>query len=109
MLVRALGLAALVFGALVWTGRAQYLGAHFVSGFVVAAAVFVLAVIALTKSRVIPGILGVLFAVLLPVVGLKQLPLTFHALGAIQLAHIVLALAVIGVAESLFAAIRRPR
>ncbi len=109
MLVRVLGLAALVFGALVWTGRPQYLGPHFGSGFIVAAVVFVLAVIALTKGGVVPGILGVVFAVLLPVVGLKQLPLTFHTLGAIQVAHIALALAVIGVGESLYAAIRRAR
>ena len=74
-----------------------------------ATVVFVLAVMALTKGGVIPGILGIVFAVLLPVVGLKQLPLTFHTMGAIQVAHIALALAVIGVGESLYAVIRRAR
>jgi uncharacterized membrane protein YvlD (DUF360 family) len=59
------------------------------------------------KKAVIQGILGVVLAVLLPVIGLKQLPLTFHTLGAIQAAHVVLALATIGVAESLYASIRR--
>lgn len=109
MLVRVLGLAAIILGAAVWTGRQQYLGPHIGTGFFVASVIFVLAVIALTKKVVIPGILGVIFAVLLPVVGLKQFPLTFHTFGAIQIAHIILALAAIGVAESLHAAIRRAR
>jgi presenilin-like A22 family membrane protease len=106
MLVRVLGLAAIVLGALLWTGRQQYLGSHIGGGFLVAIVVFVLAVMALTKKAVVPGILGVVLAALLPVVGFMQLPLTFHTLGAIQVVHIILALATIGVAERLFAAIR---
>jgi hypothetical protein len=106
MLVRILGLASIVLGALVWSEHQQYLGAHIGSGFLVATVVFILALIALTKKAVLPGILGVVLAVLLPVVGLKQLPLTFHTLGAVQVAHIVLALLTIGVAERLYSAIR---
>jgi hypothetical protein len=109
MLVRVLGLAALILGALFWTRRPLYLGPHIGSGFLVATVLFVLAVIALTKGVVIQGILGVVFAVLLPVVGLRQLPLTFHTFSAIQIAHVILALAAIGVAESLYAAIRKVR
>jgi hypothetical protein len=107
MLVRVLGLVAIVLGSLLWSGHQQYLGPHIGGGFLVAMVVFVLAVIALTKKAVVPGILGVVLAVLLPVIGLKQLPLTFHTWGAIQVAHIVFALATIAVAESLYAAIRR--
>jgi hypothetical protein len=107
MLVRVLGLAAIVLGAVLWTGRAQYLGPHIGVGFFVAMVVFVLAVIALTKKAVVPGILGVVLAVLPPVIGLKQLPLTFHTMEAIQVAHIVFALMTIGVAESLYSAIRK--
>jgi hypothetical protein len=106
MLVRVLGLAAIVLGALLWTGRQQYLSPHIGGGFFVATVVFVLAVIAMTKKAVVPGILGVVLACLLPVIGFMQLPLTFHTLGAIQVMHIVLALATIGVAERLYAAIR---
>jgi hypothetical protein len=106
MLVRVLGLAAIVLGALLWTGRQQYLSPHIGGGFFVAMVVFVLAVIALTKKAVVPGILGVALAVLLPIIGFMQLPLTSHMMGAIQVAHIIFALATIGVAERLYAAIR---
>lgn len=109
MLVRVLGLAALVVGALLWSGRQPMLLPHFALGFFVVTVVFVLAVMAMINGAVIAGILGVVLAVLLPVAGLRQLPLTFHTLGAIQIAHVVLALAVIAVAESLYAAIRRRR
>jgi hypothetical protein len=109
MLVRVLGLIAIVLGALLWTGRQALLTSHIACGFSVAIVVFVLALIALTKKAVIPGILGVVFAVLLPLVGFMQLPLTFHTLGAIQVAHIVLALLIIGVAERLYAAIHIAR
>jgi hypothetical protein len=107
MLVRVLGLAAIVFGALLWAGRQHYLASHIGSGFCVAMVVFVLAVIAMTKKAVVPGILGVVFAVLLPVFGFLQLPLTFHTMRAIQVVHIFVALAIIGVAERLYAAIQR--
>jgi hypothetical protein len=107
MLVRLLALAAILLGGLLWSGGEHYLAPHFICGFLISTVVFVLAVTALIKHAVVPGILGVVFAVLLPVVGLKQLPLTFHAMGAIQIAHVAIALATIGVAESLYAAIRR--
>lgn len=109
MLVRVLGLAAIVFGALLWTGQRQYLGPHIGTGFGIATVVFVLAVVALTKKAVVPGILGVVLAVLLPVFGFMQLPLTFHTMRAIQVVHIFLALAIIGVAERLHAAVHRAR
>lgn len=109
MLVRVLGLAALVLGALLWTGRQQFLPVHLGLGIVVATVVFALAVMAMANGAKIAGILGVVLAVLLPIVGLMQLPLTFHTLKAIQIAHVVLALAAIAVAESLHAAIRRVR
>jgi uncharacterized membrane protein YvlD (DUF360 family) len=107
MLVRVAGLAAIILGVLLWSDHQQFLGPHIGSGFLVALVVFVLSVIALTKKVVVPGILGVVFAFLLPVVGFLQLPLTFHTLGAIQVMHIVLALLTIGVAERLYSAIHR--
>jgi len=36
-----------------------------------------------------------------------QLPLVFHAMGAVQAAHIALGLLAIGLAERLYSAIRR--
>jgi hypothetical protein len=105
MLARVLGLAAIVLGVLLWGGSERLLASHIGSGFLVAMVVFVLAVVALTKKAVVPGILGVILAMLLPVVGFMQLPLTFHSLRAVQVAHFVLALVTIGVAERLYSAI----
>ncbi len=107
MLVRILGLAAIVVGALLWSGRQQLLKPHIGLGFAVATVVFVLAILAMLNKAVVPGILGVVFAFLLPVIGFMQLPITLHTMGAIQAAHIFVALAVIGVAERLYAAIQR--
>lgn len=109
MLVRIVGLAAIVLGALLWAGSKQYLAPHIGLGFLVAMVVFVLAVLALLKKAVVPGILGVVFAVLLPVFGFLQLPLTFHTMRAIQIVHIFVALAIIGIAERLYSAIQCAR
>lgn len=107
MLVRVVGVASIVLGALLWTDHREYLGPHIGSGFLVAMVVFVMAVIALTRKAIGPGILGVILAFLLPVLGFLQFPLTFHSLRMIQVLHFVFALATIGVAESLYAAIRK--
>jgi hypothetical protein len=108
MLVRVFGMAAIVLGAMLWsTGHQPYLAPHIGAGFLVAIVVFVLAVVALTRKAVLPGILGVVFALLLPVVGFMQFPLVFHELRAIQVVHVMLALLTIGVAERLFSAIHR--
>ena len=108
MVVRVLGLAAVVIGSLLWfTNHRPYLGPHIGLGFCVAAAVFVMSVIAMIKGDVVLGVAGLLLAILLPFVGFMQLPLVFHSMGAIQVAHIVLGLSAIGVAERLYSAIRR--
>jgi hypothetical protein len=106
MLVRVLGLASIVLGALVWAQHMQLLAAHIGIGFLISIAVFILAVVAFTKKAVVPGSLGLVFALLLPVIGFMQLPVTFHSLRLIQVLHIMLALCVIGVAERLYSAIR---
>ena len=110
MLVRVLGLAAIVLGSLLWvTGRESYLAPHIGIGFFVAAVVFVMAVIAMVKRAVVVGVIGLLLAILLPLAGLMQLPLPgrLHTLGAIQVVHIAVALSVIGAAERLYAAVHR--
>jgi len=107
MLVRVVALVSIVLGVLLWSGSQNYLGPHIGSGFLISAVVFALSIFGILKKAVVPGILGVILAVLLPVVGLKQLPLTYHTFGIIQIIHVLVALAIIGVAESLYGAIRR--
>jgi hypothetical protein len=106
MLVRVVGLISILLGALVWADRAQLLAAHIAAGFLVSMAVFALAVAALLRKAVVPGVLGVVLAVLLPVIGFLQLPLTVHSLRLIQVLHIMVALSIIGVAERLYSATR---
>jgi hypothetical protein len=106
MLVRVVGLISIILGALVWAERSQLLAAHIAAGFLISMAVFVLAIAALLKKAVVPGILGVVIAVLLPVIGFLQLPLTFHSMRLIQVLHIMVALSIIGVAERLYSATR---
>jgi hypothetical protein len=106
MLVRVLGLASIVLGALVWAEHMQLLAAHIGIGFLVSIAVFILSVVALTKKAVVPGSLGIIFSLLLPVIGFMQLPVTFHSLRLIQVLHIMLALCIIGLAERLYSSIR---
>ena len=108
MLVRVLGLAAIVLGGLLWlTGHQPYLGPHIGIGFCIAMLVFVMSVIAATKKAVVLGLVGILLAVLLPLIGFMQLPLVFHSMGAIQAAHIFVALSVIGIAERLHSVIQQ--
>ena len=108
MLVRVLGLAAIVVGSLSWiTGQRLYLGPHIGLGFCVAVAVLVMAVVAMAKGDVVLGVIGLLLAILLPLIGFMQLPVVFHSMGAIQGIHIALAFTAIGVAERLYSVIRR--
>ena len=107
MLVRVLGLAAIVIGGLLWMNAHEpYLKPHIALGFCVVVLVFVMGVIAVTKRAVGLGIAGILLALLLPMVGFMQLPLLPRAMGAMQVAHIAVALCVIGLAERLYSVIR---
>jgi len=108
MLVRVLGLAAIVLGSLSWlTGQKHYLGPHIGIGFCVGLVVLVMAVLAMAKGNVVLGVVGLLLAVILPFSGLMQIPVVFHSMGAAQGIHIALALTIIGVAERLYSRIRR--
>ena len=108
MLVRVLGLLAIILGSLSWiTGQRHYLAPHIGIGFGVAVAVLVMAVIAMAKGDVVLGVIGLLLAILLPMIGFMQLPVVFHSMGAIQGIHIALAFTAIGTAERLYSVIRR--
>ena len=108
MLVRVLGLLAIILGSLSWvTGQRHYLAPHIGIGFCVAVVVVVMSVIAMAKGDVVLGVIGLLLAVLLPLIGFMQLPVVFHSMGAVQGIHIALAFTAIGVAERLYSTIRR--
>ncbi len=108
MLIRALSLVAIVFGILIWLGTfPQLLASHIAIGFLIALSVGVLALIALAKRIFALGVLGLAAAILLPFIGLRQFPLAFRHLGPIQVSHIIIVLAALGIAESTYSAIRK--
>lgn len=109
MLVRLIALVEIGLG--VWIASLSglpYLKAHIGLGFGMALFLLILAVVAFTRGQAIVGILGILFAIALPAIGLRQFPLKFNSsLGAIQYAHAVVALLSIGVAEAMYGKIKR--
>lgn len=108
MLIRALALVSIVLGVLIWTGRSpNLLGAHMGLGFAITLLILILTCLALIKRALPVGALGLVAAVALPWIGLRQFPLAFLHLGAIQVAHILVVVAALGISESLFAAIRK--
>ena len=108
MLVRVIALVSIIFGVLIWTGQMpNLLGAHIGLGFLITAMLAILAIMALLKRAFPMGALGLLAAVALPWIGFRQFPLSFMHIGAIQVAHILVVIAALGLAESLAAAIRK--
>jgi hypothetical protein len=108
ILVRSLALVSIVLGILIWTGQMpNLLGAHIALGFIITLLLVILAILALVKRAFPLGLLGLVAAIALPWIGFRQFPLSFMHLGAIQVAHILVVIAVLGIAESLFAAIRK--
>ena len=108
MLMRVFALASIVFGIMVWLGSfPQLLASHIAIGFLIAIIVGILGVLALLRGAYALGILGLIAAFLLPVIGLRQFPLAFRHLGAIQVSHIIVVFAALGIAESSYAAIRK--
>ena len=108
MIVRVLFVVELVLGVLLAGVRLQYLPAHIGLGFLVAICVALLAIMACVKRMFGIGIVGLFFAILLPITGFKQFPLKFGSqIGLIQIVHVVVALAAVGLAEALHARLRK--
>jgi len=109
MLVRIIALVELALGGAIASGRAlSHLRLHIGLGFTISGLVLLLAIMAAVRKLPLPVILGALFAFLLPYGGVKQLPVRLGAaMDAVQIAHIVIALSTIGVAEFIHAQIRK--
>jgi hypothetical protein len=108
MIVRVFFIVELVLGVLLAGARLQYLPMHMGFGFLVAICVALLAIMACVKRMFGIGVIGLFFAILLPITGFKQFPLKFGTqIGLIQIVHVVVALAAVGLAEALHARIRK--
>ena len=111
MAVRVVGLAMLILGLVVWTGSAAGLvPVHMLLGIVLVLALWAVAVLALQAGvrPVLPAI-AIAWGVLMAAFGMTQAQLlsddSLHVV--IQVAHLVVGLVAIGLAEALGAAATR--
>lgn len=108
MLVRSLALVSIILGILVWTGQmSNLLGAHIGIGFLISLSILILGILALAKRAIPAGLLAIVGAVALPYIGFRQFPLAFMHFGAAQVAHVLVVIAALGLAEMSYSAIRR--
>jgi hypothetical protein len=102
-LIRVSGLAQLVLGLLLWSGSMSLLAMHISSGFLFVLLLLIQAGIAAWAGvnwRLVVG--GALLALFTPVFGMTQagiLPGDLHWI--VQVAHLLVGLAVMGIAERL--------
>jgi hypothetical protein len=112
MIARVAGLGALVLGFVLWSGRGGVLvPIHMACGVTLVVALWALAVIA-GRSGVSGGAVGmaILWGLAVPILGGLQLSLPKGGgYGVIRVAHPLLGLGAIGLAESMAARTRRVR
>jgi di/tricarboxylate transporter len=111
MTIRLIALLSIILGIILYLGKTEnpqnYIASHFAFGFLLAAAVFILGVIALVQKIVPLGVLGLLAAVALPLTGFRQISTLGPNMGIPQILHIVVVFAAIGIAEASAAKIQR--
>ncbi len=109
MLARVVFLVELGFGIAIASAKGlQYLHLHIGLGFAMSALLLLLAILAATKKLVVPVLLGCTFAIVLPWTGIEQLPIKLGAsFRAIQGVHTAIAVLSIGVAEIIYAKLKR--
>lgn len=104
MLAGVAGLVLIALGVIFWTGNAlQLAGLHELIGYVLVASMWVLALLALLGGRSPAlAVLAILWGLLMPVLGLAQDRLLAGDMHwIIQLLHLLVGLAAIGIAQSL--------
>jgi len=96
------GLGALTLGLLFWIANVDFINIHMLLGLTVALALLVLGVVAVCTRRLrILGAVAIVYALLLPVFGLRQATLLIGSMHwLIQIAHMLVGiggLALIGI------------
>jgi hypothetical protein len=103
------GLAALIFGVLLWTGAAGNLKIHIMLGFVLTLTLLLTGLLGFfARLKPVLPILAILWAISLPYIGFAQLKLfpgSSHI--AIQVVHLVIGVCGIGLVEAVGAQIAR--
>ena len=109
MTLRASGVLALILGIVLWTGNDNLTAVHIVLGFLVVASLWWIAAAAFTSPAVTPALAGVavLVGLLQIVLGYTQVNLFLSAHAVVQVTHLVLGLAALGLGEVLVARMKR--
>lgn len=91
------GLAALTLGLLFWIANIDLINIHMLLGLIVALALLVMSIIAVsTKGMRIWGIVGIVYAVIVPIFGMRQAFLLIGNLHwLIQTAHMLVGIGAI--------------
>lgn len=100
---RLAGLGATILGLLRWLNWFSLLPLHIVFGFLVAFTLLVLSIILLfTKSMRLPGMLGMLFALVVPVLGTTQSTLLIGDIHwLIQVIHLLIGISAVATTQIL--------
>jgi hypothetical protein len=106
------GLGALTLGLLFWIANIDFISIHMLLGLTVALSLLVLGLVALvTRGMRLLGVVGVIYALLLPIFGLTQdRILDTSAHWVIQTAHLLVgigALALIGIISTRYQRLKR--
>ena len=106
------GLGALLLGLLVWIANMNLTSIHMLFGLTVALTLLIMSIIAVsTRGMRIWGIVGIVYALIVPVFGLTQFNiLTGNLHWLIQIAHMLVgigALALTGMMGARYAALKR--
>lgn len=111
MSIRVIALLSIVLGVILFLGKSEnpqnYIASHFAFGFLLAAAVFILGVVAIVQKFVPVGVVALLAAVALPLTGFRQISTLGPNMGIPQILHIFVVFVAIGVAEASAAKIKR--
>lgn len=108
------GLGALTLGLLFWIANIDLLNFHMLLGLIVALTLLVMSIIAVsTKGMRIWGIVGIIYAVIVPIFGLRQAFLLIGDLHwLIQIAHMLVGIGAIvltGIMGTRYLALKQAR
>jgi hypothetical protein len=111
-ILRIAGLGALVLGLLIWTLQLDaVINFHMLFGLAVALTLLIISLLAVfTRGLRVWGIIGILYAFLLPVFGMNQVSLVIGSLHwLIQAAHLLVGIGALALAGVISARYRRLR
>ena len=110
-IIRIAGTGALVLGLLIWTFDLDVVSIHMLFGLVVALSLLVISLLAaFTRELRVAGIIGIVYAFILPLLGLNQETLLVGSLHwLIEVLHLLVGVGALAFAGTLSVRYRRMR